>query len=295
MILASSHSVRLLASLSVLGWLVASCGGSQPTTTEPATPAAKTAEAAEPSGSAAATSDPASAKSNADLVEGKNTPNPKKLPVVRIDAPGNDQRVPGHYAQDYKIRYKVTNWSAMPEGSYLQFILDDVPYRPVTDPKQTVKLKELAGGGDIAEGEHIIAAYVARKNHESIKAERAVSVRRFWVGKKTESSWSAAQDPLLIVGRPHGTYQGEEVSKILVDYYVINAVLADDEHTIRFTLTGPGIEADGIKHTVSEWRPLLVWSPSDGEHTLKAELLDAKAQPVDVPWNPVTRKFTVKR
>jgi len=281
-----------LALLWTLGLGYGGCGGAEEAAPKPATPEPATAG---PAAAPSAEPEAEPAKSRADLVEGKNAANPDRLPRVTITAPGNEQRIAAHYAQDYKVRYRVQNWQAMPEGSYLQFVLDGVPYEPVPDPKRPVELRALAGGKDIAEGEHVLAAYVARKNHESIKADGAVSVRRFWIGKKSESTWDSSQDALLVLGRPHGTYEGDEVDEILVDYYVINALLAADDHSIRFKLTGPGIDPSGITKIISEWRPLLVWSPSDGEHQLEAELLDAKGQPVANPWNPAKLTFTVRR
>lgn len=291
--MALTYQIR--PTLTILSVAVIGCSGAEPSTSGPASPTDSTARPSEPAATAAPTSEPTtSAASAVDLVESKNAALPDKLPKVRVDTPGNDQRVPGHYAQTYKVRYKVTNWTSQPEGSYVQFLLDDVPYAPVTDPKRAVTLKELAGG-DIAEGEHVLAAYVARKTHESIKAEGAVSVRRFWVGKRTAATWNSSRDPLLIVGRPHGTYEGEEADRILVDYYVINAALGSSDHTVRFTLKGPSTGPDGLEKTVDEWRPLLVWSPGAGDYTLEAELLDAKAQPVKSPHNPTKRTFTVRR
>lgn len=288
----NSYVPPSLVILCTLGLSSAGCGGAEEAAPAPATPPPATAApTATPSAEPAAEPH----KSKADLVEGKNTANPGKLPRVSITAPGNDQRIASHYAQGYKVRYRVQNWQAMPEGSYLQFVLDGVPCEPIPDPKKSIELRTLAGGKDIAEGEHVLTAYVARKNHESIKADGAVSVRRFWIGKKTESAWNSSRDAMLVLGRPHGTYEGDAVDEILVDYYVINALLAADDHSIRFKLTGPGIDPSGITKIISEWRPLLVWSPSDGEHQLEAELLDAKGQPVANPWNPAKLTFTVRR
>jgi hypothetical protein len=273
--------------------LLVACGGSEPTAKPPETPPA--APTAEPTTEPEAEPAPEPHKSKADLVEGKNTANPDKLPRLTITAPGNDQRIAAHYAQGYKVRFRVQNWQAMPEGSYLQFVLDGVPSEPVTDPKIPIELRALNGGKELAEGEHLLAGFASRPNHESVKADGAVSVRRFWIGKKTASTWNSSNDPLLVLGSPHGSYAGDEVEQILVDYYVINALLAPNDHSVRFKLTGPGIEKAGITKLVSEWRPLLVWSPDDGEHTLEAELLDAKGQPVANPYNPAKVTFTVKR
>ena len=49
----------------------------------------------------------------------------------------------------------------------------------------------------------------------------------------------------------------------------------------------------GQERLIDEWVPALIWSPSNGEHTLTVELLDPKGEPMQARWNPVVRKFTV--
>jgi len=269
------------------------CGGGEtvpaaPTTSAPPPPTATAEATAEPE------APPPPPKINVDLMEAKPSPAPDKLPVVRIDGPGRDQPIAKHYAENYKLIYQVTNWKSQPEGSYLQFILDNVPAKPVTDPSQKVKLSDLTEGGKpIEEGEHILALYVARNNHEIVKGPKSVVARRFWVGKKKPSDWSWSKDPIMVIGPPHGTYDGDTAQEILTDFFVLNAELGDKKYSVRLTLNGPGIEDEGMKRYMTEWRPAVIWSPGDGEHTLKAELVQPDGEVAKVPWNPTERKFTV--
>ncbi len=281
--------VRLAVAVS-LG-LVA-CGGGEsvpaaPTTTAP--PASATAEpTAEPE------TPPEPPKINVDLMEAKPSAQPDRLPALRIDGPGRDQPIAKHYAENYKLIYRATNWKSQPEGSYLQFILDNVPAKPITDPTQKVKLSDLTEGGKaIEEGEHILALYAARKNHEIIKGPKSVVVRRFWVGKKKPSEWSWSKDPILVLGPPMGTFDGDNALEILSDFFVLNAELGAKKYSVRLTLNGPGIKDEGMKRYMTEWRPVIVWSPGDGEHTMKAELIAPGGEVAKVPWNPTVRKFTV--
>jgi len=237
---------------------------------------------------------PEPAKINVDLMEAKPSPQPKKLPAVRIDGPGYDQSVAKHYAANYRIIYRVTNWKSQPEGSTVQFILDNLPAKSFSDPTQKVKLSDLTEGGKpIDEGEHVLALYVARKNHEIVKGPKSVAVRRFWVGKKTESKWSWSKDPIMVLGAPFGTFDGDGALEILSDFFVLNAELGSKKFSVRLTLNGPGIKDEGIQRYITEWRPVVVWSPGDGEHTLKAELLTPDGVVAPVPWNPTVRKFNV--
>jgi hypothetical protein len=275
----------------VLSTLAASCGGGEPT---PVAPTEPTAAAATASATAAPTAEAASAPVyDVDLLEDRNAPQPDKLPSVRVDTPGYDSSITPGAVESYKVRYKIGNWASMPKGAYVQFILDDVPAAPVTDPATEVKLTDLAGGKPLGEGEHLLVAYVARDNHESIKGEGTIAIRRFWIGKKLPSDWSYSDDPLLVLGRPHGTYQGSDSRYIKIDLFVLNAELGKGHRAI-LKVTGPGIPEGGLSHRLEQWVPMLLTKAHEGEYRLKIELRDAKETLVPAPYNPTERTFTVK-
>ena len=225
-----------------------------------------------------------------DFVEAKVSAAPAKLPNVSIDVPGYNQFIPSSLVAATKVRFKVGNWNMMPEGSYVQFVLDDKPFRPVKDPSEALMLQDLAGG-ELSEGEHIIAAFVNRANHESIKGERAVAVRRFWTGKRTQGGWDSNRDPIMILGSPHGTINGSDV---LVDWYVLNALISDKEFSVRIKLDGPGVKPGGIQRVITEWKPWVMLSAHEGEYTITTELLDGNGEVAPGALNNLTRKFTVK-
>lgn len=234
-------------------------------------------------------------RSNIDLMEGKNSPAPKRLPHLQLEAPGLEQVISKQHAESFKVQLKVSNWEDLPQGAYVQLVFDNVPFRPVTDPKEKVQLKDLTKDRKApVEGEHILAAYVALPNHEVVKGDKAVVVRSFWIGKKSQSTWNWSSDPLLVLARPHGTYEGEAAKQIVVDFFVVNAELGDKQYSVRVKLKGPGIKDEGLQRFFTDWKPLLVWSPTDGTYTIEAELLDAKGEVAAVPWNPTTRAFTVR-
>jgi hypothetical protein len=281
------NSLRVVA-VAVLG--LAACGGGEPQPDAPSAPTA--APTASASTTADAETEAPQIESKVDLLEGNNSAAPKRQLRVRLDTPGNDAAVSNFNAQTYRVRFKVTNWSSLEEGAYVQLVLDNVPFRPITDLKEKVTLKDLTGA-DITKGEHILAMFVANKKGEAIKSPTGVSVSRFWVGKKTPSKWSRSRDPLLVVGRPYGKYEGEAATSVLADFYVINAEIGNNSHALRFTLEGPGVKDGKMERLIDEWVPALIWSPSNGEHTLTVELLDPKGKPMQARWNPVVRKFTV--
>lgn len=276
-------SMSLVALTIVFG--VAGCGGTE---AKPETPPPVVAPPPEKAPEPEAKPEPP--KYDVDFVEAKESPAVDKPPRVSIDVPGFNQFLPASLVPNTRIRFKVQGFADAPEGSYVQFVLDGKPFRPVTDPKEQIMLSELAGPEELAEGEHIIAAFVNRPNHESIKSERGVAVRRFFVGKRAAGGWDSNKDPLLVVGSPHGTYEGD----VLVDWYVLNASLSKDQYSIRALLEGPGVKPEGIQRLISDWKPWIVLSAhDDAEYTMKLELLDPSGEPV--PYGAVTRTFSVKR
>ena len=98
----------------------------------------------------------------------------------------------------------------------------------------------------------------------------------------------------MVLGPPHGTYEGEAAQEIIGDFFVTNADMGDKAHSIKMTLHGPGIKDDQFLRYINDWKPVIVLFPADGDYVLKAELIDAQGAAVKAPWNPTERKFTVR-
>ena len=294
--------VSILTALAVAHGLGA-CGGQSG-----AVPAAPTSEArvsppvaASSSAAAAASAAPSSTQAtptwtmpDVNFVPARISETPKKIPRPWIETPGFDQLVARDWVPAYKIMMKVPNWEQAPPGSYLQFVLDGRPLPAVTDFRGGIKLLDLVGPEGIADGEHVLAAYACRPNHESLKGPDGISAHRFWIGKKAPDTYKGTA-PMLVLGRPHGEYSGNAAYDILIDWYVLNAVVADKQYQIRLTLKGPGLPEEGVERYTKEWRPWSIVSAQTGEYTLKAELLDKNGNVAPGTWTTVTRTFTVKR
>jgi hypothetical protein len=273
--------------------ILAACGGQPPP--PPAPPAPPPTPAASASASAEAPAQPPQELYDVDIVPTRISPAPKTMPKVSIDVPGNEQFVPATFLakKDYKVRPNVRGWEGLPEGSYLQLILDNKPAAPVKDPKAPVLLSDLAPDGNLEQGEHVMAAFMCGPNHESIKGTGAVSVNRFWAIKNTGKEYKSSA-PMLILSRPHGTYAGAEADDILIDWYVLNAVLGEKDNYVRITLKGPGIKEE-LSRNINEWRPYSIVSPHKGEYTITADLMDKNGNPVPGIWNSTTRTFNVDK
>jgi hypothetical protein len=276
-------------------------GGETPTGPQPRSPLpppppkhAPKANAATGSNAGAPASAAKAEQIDVDLVPTRVSPAPKAMPKVAVDVPGVDQFLPASFIQGYKVRPNIRGWDGLPEGSYLQLILDNRPYRAITDLKTPIALMDLAAEGTLGEGEHVLAAFMCRPNHESYKGPDGAAVNRFWVGKKKAPEWSS-NAPMLLMNRPFGAYKGSESEDILIDWYVLNAVLSDKEYFVRINLKGPGIKPEGMQRNITEWRPYSIVSAHAGQYELTAELLDKNGNPAPGSWNTTTRTFSVEK
>jgi len=281
------------ASLPLVLFLVACGGKEQPPPQAPYTPPPPPVET--PSEPVETPAEP-QAPSLPDVSFGptRASDQPAKAPRVQITAPKMDQVLTGT-PEDFAVKLDVKNWETAHGGAHVHLILDDRPYMAIYDTKEPIKLSSLLGPGEtLSEGEHRLVAFASRQNHESVKQKDAVSVVRFWVGKKDKSDWKPKTDPMLVYSRPKGTYNGSAADNILVDWYLVNAKLGET-HQLRATVHGPGIEETGRQLTVTEWRPLALDYLRSGDYTITLELLDAEGNPVPGAWNETTRTITVNR
>jgi hypothetical protein len=291
-----SLSRTALVGFSAIAMTAAACGGSTPAPATTAPSAKAPASAAPAASSAAPAQQPAAQQFDVDMVPTRVSPPPKTMPHVSVDVPGPDQFVPATFLakKDYKVRPNVRGMEAVGEGTYLQLIIDTVPAAPIKDLKAPIKLVDLVPGGELKDGEHVIAGFLCRANHESVKGPDGIGVNRFWTVKNSGKEYKS-NAPMVVLSRPFGTYTGAAADDILVDWYLLNAVLGPKDLTVRITLKGPGIKEEGLVRNITDWTPYSIVSPHSGEYTITAELLDKDYNPVPGIWNNTSRKFKVEK
>lgn len=274
--------------------LLGACGGADlpPASPPPAPPVE------EPAPEPVAVEEPTEARppSLPDIAFGptNHSDMPAKPPQVKIASPRMDQVIADN-PLDFAIKLDVRDWPTEHGGAHLHLILDDQPYKAIWDAREPIKIGDLLGPGEtLSEGEHRLIAFASRQNHESVKTKGAISVVRFWVGKKGQSEWKPNSDPMLVFSRPKGTYNGSMADGVLVDWYLVNAKLGDT-HQLRATVKGPGIEEIGRIVTITEWRPWTLDYLRSGDYTVTLELLDPAGALAPGAWNSTTRTFTVNR
>jgi hypothetical protein len=225
--------------------------------------------------------------SDVAIVPARTSDAPKPLPKPWIETPGFEQVLGHDWVAGYKVMMKVPN---QPPGSYVQLVLDGRPVDPITSYRGGIKLTDLAGPDGIADGEHVLSAHVCLSNRQSVKAPGGISVHRFWIGKKTAGAYQSSA-PMIVLGSPFGHYSGSAADEVLIDYYLLNAVVGEKDHSVRMTLKGPGLPEEGTERFTREWRPWNIVSPHNGEYTLKVELLDPSGN--SPPGGTIVRTFTV--
>ncbi|HMJ54256.1 MAG TPA: hypothetical protein VK540_19380 [Polyangiaceae bacterium] len=293
MMLRARRSLAAIPLSLVIG--VVACGGSEPPPAPPPPPPPPTAEMP-PAPPPTPEPPPPEKPTLPDVAFGPATPSdaPKKAPKVTIKSPTAEQTVAADKAKDFEVKLDVKDWATETGGPHVHLILDNKPYKPIYDPKPGIKLSELLGGDSIAEGEHLLVAFPSRMNHESVKAQGALAMVHFWVGKKGKSEWKA-KDPMLVYSRPKGAYNASKADHVLVDWYLANAELGEGKFTIKANVTGPGVEGDGRSLKIAEWKPYALDNLRNGEYKIALELDDKDGKAVPGAWNATTRTITINR
>lgn len=153
------------------------------------------------------------------------------------------------------------------KGQHIHFILNNAPYRAEYEPEFEAELME---------GNNVVLAFLSRSYHESIKHQSAYIFKNFSIG---ESAFQFDENaPHLFYSRPKGEYEGEYTEKILVDFFLLNTTLSEDGNKVRLSI-------DEETFILTNWQSYFVEGLSKGKHTFRLELLDAKGELIDGPFN----------
>ena len=218
------------------------------------------------------------------VVMGEHTPIEGATPSLRVTAPRAGQTI-RHGA--VTVRFTLRNWElASPAGPHVHVIVDNEPYIAVraTEPFDLAALVLANLGHELAEGTHVLRMFPSRGQHESVKDPGAFAVVVFNYVHATEGFAFDPAAPLLTFSRPKGC--NVTGTRVLLDFFVLNAPLAPDQFRVRYTL-------DGTSGTITSWTPHFMENLSEGSHELRLELLGADGNPVPGMFNDTTRTFTV--
>lgn len=193
--------------------------------------------------------------------------------MVRVSLSGVDLATPTSGEQSKGINYSK-------DGQHIHVIIDDKPYMAMYQ-------QDSFSVGALAEGAHTLRAFPSRSWHESYKLPGAFVAHTFYVKSKTGTPVLQSGAPLLTYSRPKGDYSGADVERILLDFYISNAQLGPDQYKVVASIDGQ------VKDTLTAWVPYYIEGLSDGDHTVRLQLLGPDNQPVPGPFNNVERTIRV--
>ena len=159
------------------------------------------------------------------------------------------------------------------KGQHIHLIMNNEPYSAHYESQFNK---------DIEDGNYVALAFLSRSYHMSVKQPDAYIVRKFSVGEAGEAAEFDETAAHMFYSRPKGEYSGEDTKKILLDFYLINATLAEDGYKVRATIN----ETEFI---LEKWSPYFVEGLPMGENTFKLEFLDSNGHLVESQFNPVVR------
>lgn len=198
-------------------------------------------------------------------------------------------------AGDVEFAFKVENYNLKDQtknagenglanshhGQHVHFILNNGPYSAHYED---------AFSKELPQGEHLVLAFLSRSYHESVKNENSYTLAKLSVGEPTEDQKLDVdfEAPHMFYSRPKGTYKGaEETDKVMLDFFLLNAKLAEDGYKVKVTINGKD------EFTVTKWAPYVMEGLPLGENMVALELIDAEGNYVEGPFNKVERTFTL--
>ncbi|NNE67143.1 MAG: hypothetical protein HKN33_11315 [Pyrinomonadaceae bacterium] len=198
-------------------------------------------------------------------------------------------------------------------GNHVHVILDNQPYAAHYMWDEGFELR------NVTDGEHTLRMFPSRPWHQSYKNEKAFAIVKFTVknGKANEAKPttddkgtkladakkpegtdvkdSNAGDvdlskPLLTYSRPKGTYKGDDVKAIMIDFWLSNAKLKGDggKYMVSYSING------GPAKMIEKWEPVWVsgWKPC--KNTVKLQLVDKNGKEItNGGYNSTIREIRV--
>lgn len=170
------------------------------------------------------------------------------------------------------------------KGQHIHFILDNMPYVALYEPKHEATLAK--------NSTHSLICFLSRSYHESIKSDGAAVVYNFKIdeaGKMVAAPNPAG--PQLFYSRPKGDYLGKDTANVLLDFYLANAKLGDDlmvKADILNETTGATASFD-----LKEWKPKFIQNLGTGKCMVTLSLVNKDGKTAEGPNTTISRKFNL--
>ncbi len=214
-----------------------------------------------------------------------------KIAGVKAEKVGNDSaKVSFTFdVKNYELKMQTSdngnkqcNNSA--QGQHIHFILDEMPYKALYEPKNEVTL---ANGT-----EHYLMVFLSRSYHESIKSPGAAAVYHFKIDEKGKLvKMDDPKTPMLFYSRPKGDYLGADTTNILLDYYVWNCGLGADSFKVNVDVTSSTEELTSF--TLDKWEPRFINNLPTGKNKVTLSLIGKDGNAIEGPCTSATREFNL--
>ncbi|MFL2604197.1 MAG: hypothetical protein ACJ0PP_04600 [Flavobacteriaceae bacterium] len=178
---------------------------------------------------------------------------------------------------DYELGAQTTNTvenrlANSSKGQHIHFIVNNGPYSAHYINNFKKKLND---------DNNIILAFLSRSYHESVKNPNAFVLTQLGENKID------LNNEFLFYSRPKGTYKGKDTEKLLLDFYLINTKISPEGNKVKATI-------NDTEFIITEWAPYYLQGLPKGEVKIKLELLNAKGELVDSPFNPSIRTVNLE-
>lgn len=163
------------------------------------------------------------------------------------------------------------------KGQHIHLILNNQPYSAHYESTFTQALEP---------GSYTALAFISRSYHESLKHQGAATLSQFTVGGAVLEPIDL-EAPHLFYSRPKGSYEGEDINKVMLDFYLINTHISEEGNYVAVSID------DAAVFKITKWAPYFMEGLTVGEHTIKIQLMDKNDNPIEGPFNTEERAFSL--
>jgi len=172
------------------------------------------------------------------------------------------------------------------KGQHIHFILDNMPYKALYEPKNEVVL---ANGT-----EHYLVAFLSRSYHESLKNKGAAVIYHFRIDKTGKLvKMDNPTTPMVTYSRPKGDYIGKDTANILLDFYVWNDSLSANGDKMKVQITNEDKPNRDTTFMLDKWAPVFIQNLGTGKCKVILTITDKNGKQTDGPLTTATREFNL--
>ena len=166
------------------------------------------------------------------------------------------------------------------KGQHIHVILDNEPYEACYTNLYTTK-------AELEAGNHVALTFISRSYHESLKHKGAYQLTQFKVGDHDGMDSIDLEAPHLFYSRPKGSYEAENATNVMLDFYLVNTEISEGGNYVHVTFN------DSVEFDITKWAPYFVKGLPMGDNKVQLQLMDKDGEMISGPYNVVEREFTL--